>query len=159
MGRVSGPYGVKGWVKVQSFTEPREAILEYSPWRVCAQGVELTAHVIEGRRQGQGVVAALDVARDRDQARGLAGAEIRVARSQLPPPGPGDYYWVDLLGLRVVTLAGDDLGRVERMMETGANDVMVVRGERERLIPFIDSVVREVSFESATIRVDWDPQF
>ncbi len=156
---MSGPYGVKGWVKIQSFTEPPEKILEYSPWRVRTGGVEVTAHVLEGRGHGQSVVAALDIARDREQARSLTGGEVRVARSQLPAPAPDTYYWVDLLGMRVVTLANRDLGRLERLMETGANDVMVVRGERERLIPFIDAVVREVSFETATIRVDWDPEF
>lgn len=159
MGRVSGVYGVRGWVRVHSFTEPRENILAYSPWRLRSGEAQMTARVRAGRGHGQGVIAALDIADDRDQAGALVGAEIRVARTQLPPPEPGRYYRVDLLGLRVVSARGETLGHVEHLLETGANDVMVVRGERERLVPFIDSVVLEVSLDAGLIRVDWDPEF
>lgn len=160
LGWVSGVFGVQGWVKVHSHTEPRERILEYGPWRLKEDdGDWREVAVLDGRRQGRTVVACLEGVEDRDQARALNGAEIAVPRDRLPPPGEGEYYWTDLEGLSVATLEGRELGRVEHLFRTGANDVMVVAGERERLIPFVlDTFVRDVDFEAGLIRVDWDPE-
>lgn len=160
LGEINGVFGVQGWVKVWSATEPRERILEYGPWRLrMADGDWREIAVLDGRRHGQTVVACLEGIEDRDQARALNGAEIAVTRSRLPPPGEGEYYWTDLEGLRVVTLDDHDLGRVQGLLRTGANDVMVVAGERERLVPFVlERYVREVDFEAGVIRVDWDPE-
>lgn len=160
VGRISGVYGVQGWVKVFSYTEPRENILAYSPWYVHAGGQWRSLEVAEGRGHGKGIIARLAGCEDRDAASLLAGAKIAVAREQLPPAEAGEYYWVDLEGLKVVTLSGIELGVVDHLFETGSNDVLVVKGDRERLIPFIrGDVVVQVDLEHRIMRVDWDPEF
>lgn len=160
MGRISGLYGVRGWVKVHSETEPRENIVQYSPWYLRLQDGWREVPLAAGRRHGKGVVAQLAGYDNRDAAAALVGTEVAVRRDQLPPPAAGEYYWADLIGLRVATVDGTDLGIVDHLMETGANDVLVVRGERERLIPFLpDDVVVEVDLEGGCMRVDWDPDF
>ena len=157
LGHISGVYGVKGWVKVFSETDPREGILKYRPWLL---GPEARPHrVVEGKPHGKGVIARLEGCEDRDQAALLVGQEIAIERSQLPPPRDDEFYWIDLEGQAVVTRDGIDLGRVSHLFSTGANDVLVVAGERERLIPFIwASVILSVDFEQGLIRVDWDPE-
>lgn len=160
LGRVSGLYGVKGWVKVFSETQPRENILSYSPWQLKIQGEWQIRTVETGRRQGKGVVAKLEGCDERDAAAALMGAEIAVSRDQLPPLESGEYYWADLVGLQVETLDGVPLGVVDHLFETGANDVVVVKGARERLIPFVrPEVVREIDLAAGRMRVDWDPEF
>ena len=159
LGRVSGAHGIQGWVRVHSDTSPRENIVEYSPWYL---GPERTsAKVKAGRRQGKAVVAKLAGCNDRDAAEALIGAEIAVRRDQLPATSaPGEFYWADLVGLRVETLDGVELGHIEQLFETGSNDVIVVQGERERLVPYIwKQVVREVDLDAGLMRVDWDPTF
>ena len=160
LGRVSGLFGVQGWVRVFSHTDPREGIVRYSPvflkqrdeWRL----IEIEA----GRAHGAGVVLKFVGCDDRDQAATLLQREIAVRRAQLPPPEPGEYYWADLEGLRVVTLDGVELGTVHSLFATGANDVMIVRGARERLVPFIrGDVIDEFDLERRLLRVDWDPDF
>ncbi|ROR29825.1 ribosome maturation factor RimM [Inmirania thermothiophila] len=160
LGRVSGLYGVRGWVRVYSYTEPREGILRYDPWYLGHGGRWRRMDLVGGRRHGKGVVAALAGVADRDAAAALMGAQIAVRRSQLPPPAEGEYYWADLIGLEVRTVEGTPLGKVADLMETGANDVLVVRGERERLIPFLPGqVVRRVDVAGGLLEVDWDPGF
>jgi len=160
VGRIAGLYGVRGWVKVYSWTEPREAIVGYSPWQVKLAGEWREMRVAEGRKQGKGVVVRLEGCNDRDMAATLMGADIAVFRSQLPETAAGEYYWTDLVGLKVVTLDDVELGMVKSLMETGANDVLVVQGERERLIPFlVGDVVVDVDLEHQLMRVDWDPEF
>lgn len=158
LGSIAGPYGTRGWVRINSSTEPREGILRYAPWHVGREGCWSRVRVAEGRLQGRGVIARLDGCDSRDDANGYRGFEIAVERSQLPDAEEGEYYWTDLVGLRVATGDGVELGEVERMMETGANDVMVVRGGIERLIPFlVGSVVRSVDVDRGVIVVDWHP--
>lgn len=158
VGRVSGVYGVQGWVRIHSYTEPREAVLDLTPWFVRDGDGWRAVALRAGRRHGKGVVAAFVACADPEQARTLVGLEIGVARGQLPPPGPGQYYWVDLEGLRVETVGGQALGVVVRLLETGANDVLVVQGERERLIPYVRGrVVVAVDLEDGVLTVDWDP--
>ncbi len=160
VGRVSGLFGVRGWVKVYSHTSPREGILRYKTWYLNRDG-GWQAHVLEaGQAQGKGVVAKLAGFDDRDQAAPLIGTDIAIRREQLPELEPGEYYWTDLEGLRVVNLEGVDLGVVSHLFETGANDVMVVQGDRERLIPYTrGEAVREVDLQEGRIVVDWDPDF
>jgi len=156
LGRITGVYGVRGWVRIFSDTEPRENILRYSPWYVDGE----PRKVAEGRRHGKGLVARLQGCDDRDQAAALVGREIAIRRDQLPPPSADEFYWADLEGLRVVTLDGVALGEVSHLFATGANDVLVVRGERERLLPFVwGPVIADVDFGAGLIRVDWDPEF
>lgn len=158
-GRIAGVLGVRGWVKIFSYTRPREMIIDYSPWliKVGAQWREVI--VKEGRVQGKGIVAKLDGIDDRDQASTLVGAEIAINVSRLPPLKAGEYYWSQLVGLQVVNLAGEEFGKVSRLVETGANDVIVVQNGRERWLPVTAQVIREVDLAAGLIRVDWDADF
>ena len=160
-GQISGVFGVKGWVKVYSFTEPRENILRYSPWLVQKNNQTREIKVIGGQRHGNTVIAELDGVTERDAAHALMGAKILVAKSQLPKPKPGEFYWADLVGLRVETDLGAKLGVVDHLLETGANDVLVIRdGETERLIPFLQGhTVLRIDLDAGVMIVDWDPDF
>lgn len=161
LGRISGAYGIQGWVKVHSETGPRDNIVRYSPWYLEWHGQRATRAVSAGRLQGKTVVAKLVDCDDRAAAERLIGADIRVRREQLPELSrPGEFYWTDLIGLAVETADGVSLGRIARLFETGANDVIIVAGERERLIPYVwGQVVLEVDLDQAVMRVDWDPEF
>lgn len=160
MGRITGAYGTRGWVRVASDTEPSANILAYGPWQVRVGPDWVTYSVVEGRPHGRGLVVKLEGLNDRDAAAALNGAEIAVNRSALPSPGGNEVYWADLVGATVVTREGVVLGQVDHVMPTGANDVLVVMGERERLIPFVDDrVVVEVDLAAKRITVDWDPEF
>lgn len=158
MGRVSGVFGVKGWLRIFSFTSPRTNILNYSSWYLKREGRWRKHALVAGRKHGKGIVAAIEGCDDREQAERLIGAEIAIARAQLPPTAPDEYYWTDLEGLRVETIDGRYLGRVDYLFETGANDVMVVRDESERLIPYVwGKVVCSVDLEAGLMKVAWDP--
>jgi len=160
IGRVVGVYGVRGWIKVFSSTEPPEEILDYPTWQVRSGSGWQAMPLAEGRRYGKGFLAHLADCDDREVARDLIGADIAVYRSELPDPGPDRFYWADLQGLTVRTTGGVEFGTLDRMLETGANDVMVVTGDRERLIPYIRGrVVVDVDLEQGVILVDWDPEF
>lgn len=157
LGRISGLFGVKGWVKVYSYTEPRDAVLNYSRWLLSGKDGWREAAVAEGQRHGKTIIARLDGYVDRDQAAELVGTEIGVPREALPEPEDNQYYWSDLEGLRVVQRDGTELGEVAYFLETGANDVMVVKGEQERLIPFVmERVVLGVDLARGEIEVDWE---
>jgi 16S rRNA processing protein RimM len=160
MGRINGLYGVRGWVKVYSHTRPPEGLLRYRSWLVSAGETWQPRRVAEGRLHGKGIVVRLQGCEDRDAAEALLGARIAVQRDRLPRLDAGEYYWTDLIGLEVETLEGIDLGRVSHLIETGANDVLVVRGDRERLIPFLPGrFVHEIDLDRGRMRVDWDPSF
>ena len=160
LGRIAGVFGVRGWVKVFSYTEPRDNILTYSPWFIREQGCWRERRLLDGKPHGKGIIALLKGCGDRDQAALLAGCDIAIERSRLPELERDDYYWSDLQGLRVQTLEGVELGVIGHLFETGANDVMVVEGERERLIPYLwQQVVKRVDLEAGLILVDWDPDF
>jgi 16S rRNA processing protein RimM len=160
LGRITGAYGVKGWVKVQAYTEPRDNIIGFTHWFLALGDGRWSVDVEAGRRQGKGVIAKLRGIDDRDRAQQLTGAEVAVPRSALPVCEAGEYYWHDLEGLSVETRAGERLGRVRTLIATGAHDVLVVAGERERLIPFAPGrTVAAVDFERGTIVVDWDPSY
>ncbi|WP_198034114.1 ribosome maturation factor RimM [Acidihalobacter ferrooxydans] len=160
MGRIGGAFGVRGWLKVRSDTQPPEALLEYSPWQVQQGGMWRTYDVIEGSMHRKGLVVRLAGVTDREQAELLYGADIAVTRSQLESLPAGEYYWADLIGLRVMTTHGVELGELEKLIETGANDVLVVHGDRERLIPYLrPDVVTEIDLAAGVLRVDWDPEF
>ena len=156
-----GAFGVRGEVKIRSHTAPETAIFRYQPWLLRdARGGERVLEGVRGRSGAKGVVATLPGVEDRDAAEALRGAEIFVPREALPPPKPGEYYWVDLEGLRVETVGGVPLGILDHVFATGANDVLVVRGERERMIPFVQpDVVTQVDFDAGVVTVDWDPDF
>lgn len=160
LGKISGVFGVKGWVKVYSYTDPREGITDYSPWRVKQRGQWREYQVEAGQRQGKTVIAKLKGIDDRDQAQLLTGGVIAILPDQLHELAENEYYWRQLQGLRVVNTEGVELGVISHMMETGANDVMVVSGDRERLIPFTQGhTVMNVDLDAGVITVDWDPEF
>lgn len=157
LGRISGLYGVRGWVRVFSYTEPREAVLDYRDWLVDRGGEWQTARIAEGRRHGKSVVARLDGVEDREKAAELMGCSIAVPSGALPPTEQGRYYWRDLEGLKVVHRDGTELGEVAYVMETGANDVLVTAGDKERLIPFVvGEVILDVDLANGVITVDWE---
>ncbi|MCP4984300.1 MAG: ribosome maturation factor RimM [Gammaproteobacteria bacterium] len=159
VGHILGAQGVKGWVRVFSNTSPRENIVSYSPWFI-ERGPELRKVAVKGRLQGKNVIASLDGVGDRNEAENLTGCQIFIDPQQLPQLQAGEYYWSDLVGLTVETLQGELLGEVASMMETGADDVMVLTGERERLIPFaVDKIVTEVDLDNRRLVVDWSPEY
>ena len=159
VGRIIGAQGVKGWVRVFSDTSPRENILSYSPWKI-QTGDRMQTVEVNGRLQGKNVVVKLAGVEDRDAAIELVGSKIYILPEQLPKLDEGEYYWSDLIGLEVESLQAEPLGTIETMMETGANDVMVLQGDRERLIPFvINDVVRKVDLTNNRVVVDWKPDY
>lgn len=170
LGRVSGVFGVKGWLKVWSFTQPMERLLEYGVWSLDVPGagwreVEIDA----GQRQGKGLVAHIKGCDDRDVARQFLQARIAVPEASLPELPEGEFYWYQLEGLKVMAAQGPQpelLGEVSHLLETGANDVLVVQpckgsiDERERLLPWVvGKVILGVDLRAGEIRVDWDPSF
>jgi 16S rRNA processing protein RimM len=161
LGRVLGAFGVRGELKLESFTDPKSAILSYQPWILRdAQGRERELTQARGRDTAKGLVATFPGVEDRDAAEALRGSEVYAPRSALPPPAPGEYYWVDLEGLRVVNLEGADFGIVSHLFSTGANDVLVAHGERDRMIPFLEpDYVKSVDFDAGVVTVDWDADF
>lgn len=160
VGRIIGAFGVNGWVKVRSLTRVAEDILDYSPWMIESGGYAGRHRVLASRIQGSVLTVRLEGIEDRDAAIALRGAVISVPREAFPPALPGEYYWADLVGLDVITESGCFLGKVSGLMETGANDVLEVRGDRNRLVPFVrDQYIKDVSFEEGRIVVDWDPEF
>ncbi len=157
LGRVSGLFGVQGWVKVFSFTRPREAILDYDRWFLSQDDEWQPAKVLEGKKHSKTVIVRLEGVNDRDEAAALIGKNIAISRDDLPKTEVGSYYWADLEGMQVLHRDGTELGEVAYLMETGANDVLVTKGERERLIPFVaDQIILDVDFAKGIITVDWE---
>ena len=161
IGRMASAFGIKGWVKVSSYTSPPENILQYAPWQLRQSNsgkIVRTAELIEAKKHGKGLVVKFAGIEDRDQADSIKGLEIVVERSQLPESDDGLYYWADLAGLQVETAEGKPLGRVEQMLEAGAADVMLVCGEANsrHMIPFIrDEIILAVDLDAGIIRVNW----
>lgn len=144
-----------------SYTEPREAVLDYKGLLLCRNGEWQSVQVAEGQRHGKSVIMRLEGIDDRDQAASLVDTEIGVARDALPEPEDGHYYWSDLIGLTVVRRDDTELGRISDMLETGSHDVMVVKNEKEggkeRLIPFVsEQVVIGVDLQKKRVDVDWE---
>lgn len=159
MGRIVAPYGVRGWVKIQPFTEALDSMFDYDQWWMKDDSGWLAADVEEAKIHGKTIVAKLADCEDRESAFALKGVEIGVSRDDMPEAGENEYYWSDLIGLRVRNLQQVDLGEIKDVFATGANDVLVVKAERERLIPFTDPVVMEVDIASGHMLVDWDADF
>lgn len=166
LGKISSVYGIKGWVKVYSYTEPMDRILEYGNWTLKKANQLILVEVDKGRSHGKGMVAHLKGVDDRDVAQQYSGYDICVPQDRLPELPEGEYYWYELEGLAVVTTKDVRLGKVDYMMSAGtSNDVLVVKGDqqsvdrRERLIPYVDQFVLDVSLEAGRVLVDWDPEF
>ncbi|GAA0820799.1 ribosome maturation factor RimM [Colwellia sp. D2M02] len=167
LGKVGAVYGIKGWLKIHSFTDDPDAILDYFPWSLKLGNNIQTVKITDWRKHNKGLIVKVQGIDDRDIAQALVGSEIFINELALPELPEGDFYWRDLIGMSVVTSQGYDLGVVTEMMETGANDVLVVKanlndgfGQKERLIPYLlEQVVQSVSAENKQICVDWDPGF
>ena len=161
LGRISGLHGLNGWLKIYSYSRPRENIFSYSPWSIKqAKGLWSTLKVSEWKPQSKGLIARFDGVTDRDSAQSFVGLEIFVSREQLPELADDEYYWCDLIGLEVINQANDILGTVVEVQETGANDVLIVKGEVKHLIPLLkNSVIKQVDKERGQMRVDWDGEF
>ncbi len=166
VGKVSTVYGVKGWVKLYSYTEPMTNLLDYEELFIKRGEQWQPLTLSEGRLHGKSLVAALDGVTDREQARELSGCELAIRRSELPDLPDDEFYWHQLEGLRVLTEDQQLLGVVDHMMATGANDVMAVSpcegsiDQQDRLLPYVPGVyVRNVDLNTGTILVDWDPAF
>lgn len=167
IGRITSVYGVKGWVRIRSETEPPENIFMYQPWYIGGKGGEVV-EVDEFRHQGKGFVAHIRGVDDRDRAQAYCQKDVCIDKSQLPGLDASEFYWHQLQGLNVYS-DGDWgrvlLGKVARFMETGANDVLVVEScsdsidQQERLIPWLDDFVRNVNLDKNEIEVVWDPAF
>jgi 16S rRNA processing protein RimM len=160
LGRVRGPFGVKGWLKVESFTDPPAQILDFPCWRADAPGrAARELRPAEGRAHGKGFVVRLDGIDDRDAAVALGKPELWVERGELPALGPREHYRADLVGLEVVNQEGVCLGRVDHFVDLPANAVMVVVGERERWLPVGPGRLLRVDAAKRRITVDWDAEF
>lgn len=160
VGKISGVFGIKGWVKVFSFTANKENILKYSPWVLRKADETKTIKVINGNLQSKAVVAQLDGINDRDQAESLMGWDIFISPAQLPKTRQNEYYWSDLVGLTVENTDGAEFGVISSLLETGANDVVIVQGERERCIPFLQGqTIINIDLTAGKMIVDWDADF
>jgi 16S rRNA processing protein RimM len=169
VGRIAGVYGIKGWLKVQSFTQPADNLFDYYPWWLKTPHGVKQVEVGASRPHGKGYVVQLKGIGDRDVAAQYTGQVIAVEREQLPALEAGDYYWHQLQGLQVIShYQGQprNLGRVAKLLETGANDVLVVApdaesiDQRERLVPYVpEQYVLSVDLAAGRIGVDWDPEF
>ncbi|MDX1519070.1 MAG: ribosome maturation factor RimM [Gammaproteobacteria bacterium] len=155
-GRVTGVYGVKGWLKVHSYTRPAENLLNYSPWWLSTPEGCVRKHVLDSGIRGKVLIALLEELNDREQASKLVHTDILIAKADLPELPPGEHYWHEIVGLKVIDTNGRLLGIIQQVMETGGNDVLVVEGEDRYLIPWVrDEYVIDVDLESGFMRVDW----
>jgi 16S rRNA processing protein RimM len=159
IGKIISAYGIKGWVKIRPFTETAKSFIQYKKQFLSKNQKDWNCIQIEKMKiQGQDVVADLGF-ENRDQAIESKGQILAVDRQQLPQLEENEYYWDDLIGLNVYDLQHNDLGKVIELIETGANDVLVVSGEKERLIPYIPQVIVKIDLTEKRIDVDWDKEF
>jgi 16S rRNA processing protein RimM len=157
LGRIGAPFGVQGWVKVNSYTDPPEGIASYSSWELVRAGQAERRKVYEWKRAGRAVAVRLEGVGSREAAQALNGCEVRVDRSELPPTGPGEYYWHDLVGLEAANRDGVPLGRVVGVLELPAHPVLVLAGERERLVPLVPERLVAADIAAGRMTLDWHP--
>ncbi len=158
IGKFGSPHGIKGWVKVISYANPIENILNYLPWKVYQAEEEILLEKVTGKVQGKNLIVSLAGCHDRDQAKTYTNLEIFIDRSQLPPSEENEFYWVDLIGLTVFNQAQEKLGVVDSLFATGSNDVLVVKdlSGREHYIPYLANVILDVDLNNKKMQVDWD---
>jgi 16S rRNA processing protein RimM len=155
LGRVGAPFGVHGWVKVSSYTDPVGGIADYRAWRLAQGGESRTVEVLDSKMAGRGVAVQLAGIETIEAARALTGAEIQVDRSALPPVEAGEFYLHDLLGLQAVNRDGQPLGEVDGFLELPAHPVVVLRGDRERLVPLVPERIVELNLAAGRLTLDW----
>lgn len=160
VGRFGSTYGVDGWIKVSSYTDPIDNLLHYHPWHVKRGGTWQEIAIIDCKCHGQGIIALIEGFAVRETAKLFSGMDIAIQRKQLPPLAPGEFYLDDLLNMDVNTIDGRALGKITQIMETGASEIIVVNGDKQHMIPLLlDNYVKKIDFEQQLVTVDWDPQF
>lgn len=158
LGKVGVAYGLEGWLKVTSYTDPMENLLDYSDCYLGQEQHWQEGHITQGRRHGKGLVAHFQGYDTPEVARNLTGKLIGIPRKILPKPKKNEYYWHDLVGLTVMNLDGQCLGKITQLLDIGPHDILVIRGESETLIPFIQGVfVKAIDLDAQTMTVDWQP--
>lgn len=156
MGRVAGAFGVQGWIKVHPYTETVANLAGYARWWLGREGERRELEVEGCQSHGDVLVAKLAGIDDRETAAALKGAEVAVPRAAFPQAEEGEVYWADLIGLKVANLQGDELGEVAEVFSNGAHAILrVLRGDEERLIPFVDAAVRTLDLPARRIEVEW----
>jgi len=159
MGHVAAPFGVQGWIKVRTYTETIDSLCDYPVWWLGKGGVWREWRLLDSGMSGKNLTAKLEGCSACEMAENLQGSQVAVSSDALPPTENGEYYWRDLIGLKVVNAEGVELGRVSGLLETGANDVLVLEGERERLIPFAEQFILKVDLAAGEISVDWGADY
>jgi len=164
--RIGAAYGIKGWVKLNSFSSPRENILDYQLFLTPQGGALVELELDQSKSQGKGFVAHIKGCDDRERAQEFTGKDLYISKDLLPKLNADEYYWHQLQGMRVRTMYGDDLGVVDHLLETGANDVLVVRGDEssvdkeERLIPYLPGqVINNIDLGLQVIKVNWEKDY
>ena len=158
VGKISNPHGIKGWVKVISFTDPIENILSYKKWTISDNQTEKTYCLEDSRIQGNKIVIKLEGVNNRDDADLLKNLQIEINRSDLPKLEENSYYWEDLVDFNVIDIKGMHVGKVDSLFRTGSNDVLVIINETKQrlLIPFImEEVIKYVDLDKELISIDW----
>lgn len=159
IGKFGKVHGIKGWIRVNSFAHPKENILNFSPWFIKQHGEWQELDLEQALLRGNNIVAKLTDVDDRELAQTYTNIDIYVEKSLLPNLPKGEYYWHELEGLAVVNQESVDFGTVQYLFGTGSNDVMVVKNAKERLIPYIDTVIVNIDLDKKLITVDWDAEF
>jgi 16S rRNA processing protein RimM len=155
LGKIAGTFGVHGWVKITSYTDPPENILDYEELLLGSSGRWTTIQLEGGRVTGKGVLGKLKGIETPEEARTRVGTELGVRRSDMPPPAPGEYYWSDLEGLDAESASGEKLGKVDHFRATPAGTLIVIRGEQELWVPFVKERIVKVDLERKRIVLDW----
>lgn len=158
IGKFGSTYGVHGWIKVRPYTEFGENLLDYHPWYIQQKNDVWTPIEIESSKvYGDGIIAKIAEINTPEKARLLTGVSIAIPRSKLPELNKGEYYWTDLVGLTVINQHNEILGKVIYLMETGSNDVLVIKGEKEHAIPYLmGSVITSIDLQNQEIHVNWE---
>ncbi|ABE56032.1 16S rRNA processing protein RimM [Shewanella denitrificans OS217] len=167
LGKLGSSHGIKGWLKITAYTDSVEGIFDYVPWLIKDQGVWREVKVTQWRFQGKAVVAELEGVTTREQAQMLTNCEIAILPEQMKELDDNDFYHRDLIGCEVTNVNGYNLGIVDQIVETGSNDVLLVKanakdafGKVERMIPFVtEQFIKQVDLQGKQIVVDWDPDF
>ena len=158
LGKITGVHGIKGWLKIQSFSSPPENILNYPSWIINNKGEEDYYSIEQGRKQNNKIVAKLEKIDDRNTAESLINSKIQILRSDLPKLSNENYYWSDLVGLSVLNSEEKVIGRIESLIETTANDIMVINTPKDErvLVPFVmHEIIKEVNLELNYVKIDW----
>ena len=158
LGKITGVHGIKGWLKIQSFSSPPANILNYPSWIINNKGEEDYYSIEQGRKQNNKIVVKLEKIDDRNTAESLINSKIQILRSDLPKLSNENYYWSDLVGLSVLNSEEKVIGKIESLIETGANDVMVINTAKDErvLVPFVmHEIIKEVNVELNYIKIDW----